>query len=113
MLTGIHRLLCGTVVVMVCLLPLGAQDERFEPVTDEILTNPDPSDWLHWRRTLDGWGYSPLDQISRDNVHQLQPAWVYQTRSTQKFEVSPLVVDGIMYISEPPSDAAALDLGDV
>ena len=36
---------------------------------------PDPADWLNWRRTLDGWGYSPLDQIDRGNVHRLQLAW--------------------------------------
>src|SRR5690606_14605705 len=38
------------------------------PVTDEMLRDPDPADWLMWRRTLDGWGYSPLDQIDRENV---------------------------------------------
>ena len=39
-----------------------------------MLENPDPADWLNWRRTLDGWGYSPLDQITTENVHQLQLA---------------------------------------
>ena len=34
-----------------------AQVRAFEPVTDAVLANPDPSDWLHWRRTLDGWGF--------------------------------------------------------
>ena len=43
----------------------------FEPVTDAMLENPRPADWLNWRRTLDGWGYSPLDQITTDNVHRL------------------------------------------
>ena len=37
----------------------------FPPVTDAMLQKPDPGDWLMWRRTLDGWGYSPLDQINR------------------------------------------------
>ena len=41
-----------------------AQDRAFEPVTDAMLADPDPADWLHWRRTLDGWGYSPLDPIT-------------------------------------------------
>ena len=50
-------------VVTICLLLLlgaagaRAQGEPFEPVTDEMLLNPDPADWLHWRRTLDGWGF--------------------------------------------------------
>jgi glucose dehydrogenase len=40
----------------------------FVPVTDAMLQNPDAADWLNWRRTLDGWGYSPLDQINTENV---------------------------------------------
>ena len=53
----------------------GAQDRNVEPVTDAMLQDPDPADWLSWRRTLDGWGYSPLDQIDTENVHQLQLVW--------------------------------------
>ena len=70
----------------------------------------EPEHWLTYSGSYGAQRYSTLDQISRANVDQLQPAWVYQTRSTQKFEVSPLVVDGVMYITEPPSDATALDL---
>ena len=47
----------------------------FTPVTDAMLPDPDPADWPNWRRTLDGWGYSPLNQINTQNVHQLQLAW--------------------------------------
>ena len=51
---------------------LGAQSEAgFVPVTDAMLEDPDPGDWLHWRRTQNGWGYSPLDQIDRENVGEL------------------------------------------
>ena len=39
--------------------PAAAQDRDFEPVTDAMLADPDPADRLHWRRTLDGWGYFP------------------------------------------------------
>ena len=42
--------------------------EDFVPVTDEMLQNPDPSDWLMWRRTLNSWGYSPLEKINDKNV---------------------------------------------
>ncbi len=52
-----------------------AQDGAFEPVTDVMLQNPAPGDWLMWRRTLDGWGYSPLDQVTRDNVGDLRMVW--------------------------------------
>ena len=50
---------------------------RFVPVTDAMLQKPDPRDWLMWRRTLDGWGYSPLDQINRNNVAQLRMVWTH------------------------------------
>src|SRR5579864_7304829 len=49
--------------------------DKFVPVTDQMLQSPPPGDWLSWRRTLDGLGYSPLNQISRDNVQQLRLAW--------------------------------------
>src|SRR5687768_9229106 len=45
------------------------------PVTDEMLWKPDPANWLMWRRTLDSWGYSPLNQINRNNVGRLRMAW--------------------------------------
>jgi alcohol dehydrogenase (cytochrome c) len=48
--------------------PALAQEDRIRPVTDAELETPSPDDWLMWRRTLDGWGYSPLDQINRENV---------------------------------------------
>ena len=44
-------------------------------VTDATLRSPPPSDWLMWRRTYNGYGYSPLDQINKDNVKDLQVAW--------------------------------------
>jgi alcohol dehydrogenase (cytochrome c) len=50
-----------------------------------------------------------LDQINDRNVQKLRPLWAYQTNSLQKFETTPIVVDGIMYISEPPSHVTALD----
>ena len=49
---------------------LSAQDAEstFVPVTDEMLADPPASEWLMFRRTLDSWGYSPLDQIDGTNV---------------------------------------------
>ena len=57
----------------------------------------------------DGQRYSALDQINAGNVARLKPVWVYQTSDLNKFETSPIVADGIVYISEPPTGAAALD----
>ena len=48
---------------------------EFVPVTDAMLQAPAPEDWLMWRRTLDSWGYSPLDQVTRENVNELRMVW--------------------------------------
>jgi alcohol dehydrogenase (cytochrome c) len=53
--------------------------ERYTPVTAERLKKPEDGNWLHFRRTYDGWGYSPLAQINADNVARLQPVWSYAT----------------------------------
>ena len=87
---------------------LGAQERDVEPVTDAMLQNPDPADWLNWRRTLDGWGYSPLDQIDRNNVHRLQLVWGWQM-NTGTNQPTPLVHDGVMYLANPGNVVQALD----
>ena len=88
--------------------PVQAQVENFTPVTDAMLENPDPADWLNWRRTLDGWGYSPLDQINTDNVHQLQLVWSWQL-PTGLSQPTPLVHDGVMFIPSPGNVVQAVD----
>ncbi len=75
-----------------------AQAEDFEPVTEEMLRNPPPGDWLNWRRTDNAWGYSPLEQITRDNVGQLQLVWSWAMEETAAQEAAPLVHDGIIYL---------------
>ena len=85
-----------------------AQERDLSPVTDAMLQNPDPADWLNWRRTLDGWGYSPLDQIDRENVHRLQLVWGWQM-NTGANQTTPLVHDGVMYLANPANVVQALD----
>src|SRR6202008_3357994 len=53
--------------------------QNYKPVTAERLKQPEDSDWLLYRRTYDGWGYSPLSQITTDNVARLKPVWTLQT----------------------------------
>ncbi len=74
-----------------------------------LRTQAEPGNWLTYSGTYSGQRYSPLAQITAANVSRLRPVWVYQTQDLNKFETSPLVVDGIVYISETPSGAAALD----
>src|SRR6188508_3562461 len=49
--------------------------QNYQPVTAERLKNPDPGSWLMIRRTYDGWGFSPLNQITTGNVSKLKPLW--------------------------------------
>jgi len=57
-------------------LAAAGQEQEFVPITDEMLRDPDPEDWLMAYRTYDFQAFSPLDQIDRDNVGQLQLAWM-------------------------------------
>ena len=79
-------------------------------VTHERLLNADrePGNWLTYSGNYAGWRYSPLTQITRDNADWIRLQWVHQMRHSQ-IETTPLVVDGVMYLTEPPSDVTALD----
>ena len=67
-------IVASAIGLIVGLEPALAQ-RALTPVTDAMLRNPGPGDWLMWRRTLDSWGYSPLDQINRSNVARLKMVW--------------------------------------
>ena len=86
----------------------------FRPVTDALLRDPPPGDWLNFRRTYDGWGYSPLDEITAANVGGLELAWVWAMADGTN-QPTPLVYDGIMYLTNPGNIIQALDAatGDV
>ena len=56
------------VILLLAWAPATAQVADVTPVTEAMLHDPDPADWLNWRRTLDGWGHSPLDQITTENA---------------------------------------------
>ncbi len=89
--------------------PAPAQPTReIVPVTDAMLQDPAPGDWLMWRRTLDGWGYSPLDQITRENVGELRMVWS-RALTTGMQEGTPLVYDGVLYMPNPNDVIQAID----
>jgi alcohol dehydrogenase (cytochrome c) len=78
---------------------------------DRILhSGSEPGNWLTYSGNYQAHRYSTLSQINRANVGDLKTAWMYQIGARHHFETSPLVFDGVMYISEPPSDVTALDL---
>ena len=96
------------VAVLVGSLYVAAQVQNFRPVTEAALRNPAPGDWPNWRRTDNAWGFSPLEQINRQNVPQLQLAWSW-AMETGAQETTPLVYDGIMYLPNPRGVIQALD----
>ena len=70
----------------------------------------DPGNWLSYSGTLDGQRFSNLDEITRENISTLKLAWVYQGRAhDHDVESTPIVVDGIMFTTEPPGTVLALD----
>src|ERR1700678_450119 len=68
-----------------------------------------PQDWLNYSGGYLSQRYSALDQITPGNVKDLEQKWLFQARSLEKFEATPLVVDGIMYTVQAPNDVVALD----
>src|SRR5690606_1259603 len=83
-----------------CALPIS--------VTDAMLREPAAQDWPMWRRNYAGWGYSPLEQITADNVAQLVPAWSIALNDGVQ-EGTPLVYDGVLYMPHPGDLIQALD----
>jgi len=69
----------------------------------------EPGNWLTYSGNYQGHRHSLLAQITPGNVARLKPAWVYQMRNTNKLETSPIVLDGVLYITERPNVVTALD----
>ncbi len=86
-----------------------AAERELTPVTDAMLSNPDPADWLMWRRTADSWGYSPLDLIDRRNVARLALAWSVDLDAAPSQEGIPLVHDGVLFFPAPSDVTIAFD----
>ena len=104
---------CLLILAAVALLAVpGAAQEPpagdFVPVTDAMLQDPAPADWLMWRRTLDGWGYSPLDQVDRANVGDLRMVWSRALGGGNQ-QSTPLVYDGVLYMPNPRDVIQAID----
>lgn len=93
-------------LILLVALPATAQVVPYERV---VQAEDEPASWLTYSGNYASHRFSPLDQIDRDNVGDLRPAWVHQIPTDGLIETTPLVVDGVMYISEPGSNVAALD----
>ena len=78
----------------------------YERVLDAAQT---PADWLTYSGNYSSQRYSELDQVTPDNVGDLQLEWVYQSPVSGPWQASPIVVDGVMYLTQRPNDIVALD----
>ena len=108
-----------TIAVLVCAAPVLAQPSEsppggspsFSPVTWERLLHAtdEPENWLMYSGTLDSQRFSGLDQVHNRNVGGLELKWAYQIPQLDRSEAVPLVVDGVMFITEAPSNVVAVD----
>lgn len=102
----------ATLFLLLAQLATNAQ-EPYRPLTQNMLNNPNPEDWLMWRGGYNNWGYSPLDQIDRDNVSGLQLAWSWAfapaALGSNGMQVEPTVYDGVMYIRHSDEKYSAHD----
>lgn len=89
--------------------PMPAILQTYKPVTADRLKQPEDHNWLMNRRTYDGWGYSPLGQITPANVAQLVPVWSFATGVAFGHEAPPLVNDGVMFVATPQNQVIAID----
>ncbi len=89
------------------------KDLTTRPVTDAMLREPDPGDWLMYRRSYDGQSFSPLDKINRGNVKDLELVWSWGIEKGTSPNVddwtAPIVHDGVMYVAMPGGVVHALD----
>ena len=86
-----------------------AAPTSYVSVTDQRLANPEPENWLMFRRTYDGWGYSPLEQITPANAGTLVPVWTFSTGVAEGHQAPPIVNNGVMFVSTPQNQVLALD----
>ncbi len=103
--------LLGAAVLVMAPTPMGQPpSSRGLPVTYERLlkATEEPGNWLTYGGDYRSHHYSSLNQITAENVHRLRAKWIYQMHRP-KVETTPIVVDGVMYVTRPPSDVIALD----
>jgi alcohol dehydrogenase (cytochrome c) len=70
--------------------PMPALLQSYVPVNPERLVHPEDANWLLFRRTYDGWGYSPLAEITPANVSRLQPVWTFATGQVEGHQAPPM-----------------------
>jgi alcohol dehydrogenase (cytochrome c) len=90
-------------------LTVEGEVKNFVPVTEAMLRNPDPADWLMLRRDYHASDYSPLNQITADNVKDLRLQWIWAMNEGGANQPAPLVHSGIVYLNNPGNVLQAID----
>jgi alcohol dehydrogenase (cytochrome c) len=97
-------------IVLLFLLGLSARSFAQNVPYDRLVhADSEPQNWLMYGGDYASQRFSRLKQINRENVHTLKPVWIYQPATTGQQESSAVVVDGVMYVTEPSSTVTALD----
>jgi alcohol dehydrogenase (cytochrome c) len=99
----------GTATDMRRGLTVAGEVPNYVPVTDDMLRHPDPSDWLIARGNYQAWNYSPLTQITRDNVQNLTLVWAWAMNEGGWSEPQPLVHNGYLYLANTGNIIQAFD----
>src|SRR5215472_17239425 len=97
-------------VVFVGFALIAAGSGRAQVSYDRLLrSDNEPRNWLTYSGNYAGHRFSALTKLTPSNIARLKPAWVYQIDGRGRFETTPVVVDGVMYVTEPPTRVTALD----
>jgi alcohol dehydrogenase (cytochrome c) len=89
--------------------PMSEVLQKYTPVTAERLKKPEDGNWFHFRRTYDGWGFSPLKEITPDNVGRLQLVWSMATGQVEGHQAPPIVNNGVMFVATPGNAMVAIE----
>ena len=90
---------CVAFTTLISTAAVAGPIENYSPVTQARLENPEPGNWMLYRRTYDGAGYSPLEQINTQNVKNLTPVWTFSTGVIEGHEAPPIVNNGVMFVA--------------
>ena len=90
-------------------MSVAGEVKNYVPVTPEMLKNPPAEDWLIFGRNYQRHSYSPLNQITRDNVKNLQLKWVWAMNDSGANQTTPIVHNGVIYLASPSNIVQALD----
>jgi alcohol dehydrogenase (cytochrome c) len=83
--------------------------QKYSAVTAERLKKPEDGNWFHFRRTYDGWGFSPLNEVTAKNVGRLQLVWSMATGQVEGHQAPPIVNNGVMFVATPGNQLLAIE----